>query len=171
MSTDTADTARTGTTWTSLAVAALTLAVMGYAFLQARTFADASMWFPSFVSLVGMVCSLAIIVKDVVTLVRRRPAKAPGTAPGETPGETSGEEVDAAVLRSVVYWLGWMVALALIIVFIGAFLGVPVWLFCFLRFAARQTIRYSVIGALATTALLFLVTNMLDFYVPQGFFE
>lgn len=161
-----------GTVWTSLAVATATLGIMVYAGLEALTFTEASMWFPEFVAIVGGLCSVAIIVKDVVTLVRRRPAKvgAADSAGGSTvdPDESG---VDLSVLRSVAYWLAWMVALALIIVFAGAFVGMPVWLFVFLRFACRQRLLFSIVGAVATTAILFLITNALDFYVPQGIFE
>ncbi|WP_291408735.1 hypothetical protein [Actinophytocola sp.] len=166
-----------GTVWTSLVVAALTLGVMVYAGLEALTFNEASMWFPAFVSIVGVICSVAIIVKDVVTLVRRRlaPVAAAGGSTVEPDTPVTGpadddEATDLAVLRSVAYWLGWMVGLALVIVLIGAFVGMPIWLFCVLRFAGRQSVLFSIIGTVAATAILFLVTNTLDFYVPQGLF-
>lgn len=178
---------KAGTVWTSLGVAVLTLGIMTYAGLEALTFNEASMWFPAFVSIVGVLCSVAIIVKDVVTLVRRKPATVAAESAVESTVESGMESVvesaepigglvdddeviDLAVLRSVAYWLGWMVGLALVIVFIGTFIGMPIWLFCFLRFAGRQSVLFSVIGTVAATAILFLVTNTLDFYLPQGFF-
>ncbi|TDV57747.1 hypothetical protein [Actinophytocola oryzae] len=176
-----------GTVWTSLAVASLTLVIMVYAGLDALTFSEASMWFPAFVAIVGAVCALSVIVKDVVTLVRRRPVAAPASVPAEVGEPTSAppaddvpsaaaepvdddERVDGAVLRQVAYWLGWMVGLGVLVMVIGGFIGMTVWLLCFLRLASRQSWLFSVIGAFAAAVVLFVITNALDFYVPQGIF-
>ncbi|GAA0988399.1 hypothetical protein GCM10009555_069930 [Acrocarpospora macrocephala] len=140
----------------SLAVAALTLVVMVYAGYEARGFRDASMWFPTLVAILGTITALVIIVMDLRTLRRDHP-------------EEDGEErVDAGTLRAFALWMGWFAGLLVLLVALGGVIGVPIWLFAFLRFGSRLSLSFSLGGAVVTTALLLLLSATLDFHLPPG---
>lgn len=170
----------------SLVVALVAIVVMGYACLQAQTFVASSMWFPTLVSLIGIAAAAGIAVKDAATLVRSRRQTAVAVAEPERPAaeETHddpaddapvpgvGEQmstVDRSSLGELAYWTAWMAAFVAAVVVAGGLLGAPIWVFCFLRFAARSSLRFSLIGAVATAAVLVVAVVALDFAMPEGF--
>lgn len=157
-------------------------------------FKAVSMWFPFFAGTAGAVISVLVIVFDVIGdrrhgIDRDGPREdvdeldeladaveaasgVPGAAvdveTGALPAVGRSDSEPRDILLGFAKYLAWFVAFVALFLLFGVLIAVPVWLFTFIRLAARESWLRAVIGAVAMTALIFLLAAFLALAMPHG---
>ncbi|MDH3532801.1 MAG: tripartite tricarboxylate transporter TctB family protein [Gammaproteobacteria bacterium] len=149
---------RTGPT--AFAVALLLAGLAIAMLVAAYSYSRSSGLFPIFV---GWIFLALTVLEIVVQLRALRPAG--GQAVGEG-GAAATASIDALREFGGFFWLGSML---LLLYGTGFLLATPVFMFAFLRFAARRTVVQSIAIALLATAFVYVVFAwLLDYELYPG---
>lgn len=143
-------------------------------------FRAVSTWFPLFVGVTGALLAIVVLAVDIANDRRaRHHVPTPATIDPldvielET-GIIATREIDEAeqrpstVVRAFVRYIAWFAGFAALFLLVGLPLSVLVWIFLFVRFAAKESWLRAVLSALIMTALLFVLAATLNLGLPEG---
>jgi len=83
---------------------------------------------------------------------------------GTIVGEASGEAVAAQPMRNVLVAMVWPVAFVVLVYFVGFLISIPIYVFTFVVFQGRKSVKVGAWSAVAATAFTWIVFSQLMQY-------
>ena len=132
----------------ALAIALILAILAVVALVTAYSYSRSSGLFPIFVGWIFLALTLLEVVVQLRAIKRDKAGAAGNVA------EATAEKIEAIREFGGFLWLGLMLV---ILYAVGFLMATPVFMFAFLRFAARRTVVQSIVIALLATAFVYVV--------------